>query len=131
LIAGDLAKMPRRRNVVSRYARPPSGIDDEAQEAEASARRTRRRRPPPPPTQEYEEEDDEEEEGGGGGEDEEEEGGGGGDEEEEGGGGGDDSVGCTGSGSSGMPKVYQRGPATLPDPPLPHQRPLIRPVGAT
>ena len=51
--------------------------------------------------------------------------------EEEGGGGGDDSVGCTGSGSSGVPKVYQRGPATLPDPPLPHQRPLIRPKGAT
>jgi hypothetical protein len=103
--------------VVSRYARPPSGIDDEAEEAEASARRTRRRRPPPPPAQEYEEE--------------EEEGGGGGVDEEEGGGGGDGSVGCTGSGSSGMPKVYQRGPATLPDPPLPHQRPLIRPVGAT
>ena len=116
--------------MVSRYARPPSGIDDEAQEAEAEAsvRRPRRRRPPPPPAQqEYEEE----EEGGGGGGVDEEEGGGGGVEEEKGGGGGDGSVGCTGSGSSGMPKVYQRGPATLPDPPLPHQRPLIRPVGAT
>jgi len=30
--------------------------------------------------------------------------------------------------SSATPTVYQRGPASLPQPPLPHNRALIRPM---
>jgi hypothetical protein len=102
----------RHQVPLSTFYNASQGQDD----TEGSERRPRRaRRPPPEPT-----------DGARGGEEDDDEGGCGGQPTET----EDDASGAGSSGEAARAaKVYLRGPARLPQPPLPQNRPAIRPQG--
>jgi hypothetical protein len=102
----------RRQVPLSTFYNASQGQDD----AEGSERRPRRaRRPPPEPTDGARGAEEEDDEGGCEGQPTETE---------------DDASGAGSSGEAARAaKVYLRGPARLPQPPLPQNRPVIRPQG--
>jgi hypothetical protein len=102
----------RRQVPLSTFYSASQGQDD----AEGSERRPRRaRRPPPEPTDGARGAEEEDDEGGCEVQPTETE---------------DDASGAGSSGEAARAaKVYLRGPARLPQPPLPQNRPVIRPQG--
>jgi hypothetical protein len=102
----------RRRVPLSTFYSTSQGQDD----AEGSERRPRRaRRPPPEPTDGAQGAEEDDDEGGCEGQPTETE---------------DDASGADSSGEAARAaKVYLRGPARLPQPPLPQNRPVIHPRG--